>query len=116
MNKYISIDFAIWIIGSLLLIVLNQAMGFGWGWLFGSLIALTIAVVSATPSRAEQNNMPTVCWFRMKNDTSSESPFIVMPPAEPYTAFDGHSTYITQNGYEALLDRMGKTGETRNAA
>ena len=116
MNKYISIDFAIWIIGSLLLIVLNQAMGFGRGWLFGSFIALTIAVVSAAPSSTEINNMPTVGWLRMKNDTSSESPFIVMPSAEPYTAFDGYSTYITQEGYEAMLKNLGKAEEVKNAA
>ncbi len=47
----------------------------------------------------------------MKNDTSGESPFIVMPPTEPGTQFDGHSTYITQAGYDAMLCSIEKSGQ-----
>lgn len=46
----------------------------------------------------------------MKNDTSGESPYIVMPPSEPGTQFDGHSTYITQAGYDAMLRGIEKYG------
>ena len=34
-----------------------------------------------------------------------------MPPTEPGTQFDGHSTYITQAGYDAMLCSIEKSGQ-----
>lgn len=110
MSKFRTFDFWIWIIGSALISVFCQYAELGWSWTIGSLAAFALTALTAAPDDFAEKEKPGLHWICMKNDTSCESPFIVMPPADPGTQFDGHSTYITQAGYEAMLRGIEQSG------
>lgn len=109
MNKFKAIDLVIWITGLALISVFCQYFGMDWGWTIGSIIAFSITALAATPDEDVEKDVPELNWTCMKNDTSGESPFIVMPKTDPRTQFDGHSTFITQAGYNAMLKGIGKS-------
>ena len=111
MNKFRIFDFWIWIIGSGLISVFCKYAELDWSWTIGSLAAFALTALTAAPEDFAEKEDPGLHWISMKNDTSGESPFIVMPPTEPGTQFDGHSTYITQAGYDAMLCSIEKSGQ-----
>lgn len=110
MNRFRAFDFWFWIIGSGLISVFCQYAELGWSWTIGSLAAFALTALTAAPEDFAEKENPRLHWFSIKNDTSGESPFIVMPPTDPATQFDGHSTYITQAGYDAMLRCIEQSG------
>lgn len=132
LKKFINIDACLIVVGLIGLIIFNRSQDMGWSWMIGSVLAYVIACYVVPSREDEQGEVPAATWVRLKNDTTSESPFSDMPPAEPLTAFDGRITYITQAGYDQMFELLEKgwsceqqmigektakkTGEERDAA